>query len=144
VLGGGRSGRASQQRRCLAAWFAALLAIAPFMHPAVPVHLAAVAAASAESPAAYDDGMIRPSEPATLVPSAQPSNPGILARLPWVETTLELSPAKSPPLRMAAEPPVLASQARAAFSGEIGRTLQRSAVWHGTRPNRPTLLNISV
>jgi hypothetical protein len=107
------------------------------MHPAVPVHLAAVAAASVQSPAAYDDGMTRPSEPATLVPSAQPSNPGILARLPWVETTLELSPAKPPLLRMAGEPPVLASQVGAAFGGEIERTFQRSAVGTARTPTGP-------
>jgi hypothetical protein len=136
VLGGGRWGRASQQRRCLAAWFAALLAIASFTHPPLPVHLAAVAAALAESPAAYD-GIAQPSEPATLVPSAQPSNPGILARLPWIETTLELSPAKPPLLRMAVEPPGLASRVRAAFGGEIERTFQRSAVGTARTPTGP-------
>jgi hypothetical protein len=107
------------------------------MHPAVPVHLAAVAAASAESSAAYDDGMTWPSEPATLVPSAQPSNPGILARLPWIETTLELSPAKPPLLRMAVGPPGLASRVRAAFGGEIGRIFQRSAVGTARTPTGP-------
>jgi hypothetical protein len=107
------------------------------MHPAVPVHLAAVAAAAAESSEAYDDGMTRPSEPATLMPSAQPSNPGILARLPWVETTFELSPAKPALLRMAAEPPVLASRVRPAFGGEIERTFQRSAVGTARTPTGP-------
>jgi hypothetical protein len=136
-LGAGEGDRASQQRRCLAAWFAALLAIAPFMQPAVPVHLAALAAASAESPAAYDDGIARPSEPATLVPSAQPSNPGILARLPWIETTLELSPAKPALLRIAVEPPGLAWRVRAAFGGETGRTFQRSAVGTARTPTGP-------
>jgi hypothetical protein len=137
VLGGRRGDRASQQRRCLAAWFATLLAIVPFVHPAVPVHLVAVAAVSAESPAANDDGITRPSEAATLVPSGQPSNPGILARLPWIETTLELSPAKPPLLRMAVEAPGLASPVRAAFGREIGRTFQRSAVGTARTPTGP-------
>lgn len=122
-------------QRWLAAWFAALLALAPFARPSVPVELAAVPAAPPEALVAHDDA--QGEQPATGLRPAQPLALGILSRPSLLETTLGLPPVKPPLLRPAADQPVLASQVTTALGGEPRGVFQRSAVGTARTPTGP-------
>jgi hypothetical protein len=132
---GARAHRGDKLQRWLAAWFAALLAIAPFARPSLPVGVAAIPAASPEAFVAHDEDQgkdptagLRPTQPLTL---------GILSRLSLLETTLGLPPVKPPLLRPAADEPVPAWQATATLGGELTGAFQRSSVGTARTPTGP-------
>jgi hypothetical protein len=122
-------------QRWLAAWFAALLAVAPFARPSVPVELAAAPAASPEALVAHDGPQSK--KPAAGVRPAQPFTLGILSRLSLLETTLGLLPLKPPLLRPAADQPVLARGAATVLGGEPRGVFQRSSVGTARTPTGP-------
>jgi hypothetical protein len=134
VLVGRRGHRAWQLRCCLAACFAALLAIAPFTRPSLPVHLAAVAAYP-EALVAQDD--LQGEWPAAGLLPAQPATPGILSRLSLVETALGLPPLKPPLLRPVAEQPLLPRHADTVPGGEPRVVFERSSVGTARTPTGP-------
>jgi hypothetical protein len=134
VLLGGRGRRVGQLRRCLTVWFAALLALAPFVRPALPVVAAARAAPALEEFVAREAAAKQPA--AGLIP-AQPVAPGILSRLAALETTLGPPPVKPPLLRPRAERPRPASQAAPTAVGAMAGGLQRSAVGTARTPTGP-------
>jgi hypothetical protein len=123
---GARTRRGDELQRWLAAWFAALLAIAPFARPSLPVDVAAVSGASPEALIAHDDAQAK--QPATGLRPAQPVALGILSRLSLLETTLGLPPVKPPLLRPAIDQPVPAAQVTTALGGEPRGVFQRSSV----------------
>jgi hypothetical protein len=126
-------------RCCLAVWFAALLAIAPFARPSLPVHLALVApASSVQSLAAHDNSIAQAREPATRLRPAQPSTLGILSRLsslnpppgtPLIKTSL-LGPG-------APEEAVAAARRSTGFGGDLRQTFHRSSVGTARTPTGP-------
>jgi hypothetical protein len=122
-------------QRCLAAGFAALLAVAPFARPSVPVDLAAAPVAGPEALVAHDGA--EDQHPAAQLRPAQPSAPGILSRASLLEITLALPPVKPPLLRPVADPPALALQATTALGGESREVLQRSSVGTARTPTGP-------
>jgi hypothetical protein len=130
---GARAHRGDKLQRWLAAWFAALLAIAPFARPSLPVELAAVPAASPEAIVTHDEA--KGKLPATGLRPTQPVALGILSRVSLLETKLGLPPVKPPLLRPAADEPVLALQAPTALGGDLRGAFQSSSV--GT-PRSPT------
>lgn len=133
-----RAHRGRQLRCCLAAWFVALLAVAPFARPTLPVDLAALPAASVESVAAHDDGMVEAKQPGAALRPAQPSTLGILSRLSLLETALGPPPLKASLFRpSAAGGPLLAPRATTAFGSEIGQVFQRSSVGTARTPTGP-------
>ena len=130
-----RAHRGDKLQRWLAAWFAVLLAIAPFTRTSVSLDVAAVPAAAHQALVAHDDASGK--QPATGLRPAQAFNLGILSRLSLLETTLELPPVKSPLLRPAFDQPVLASGGTAAFGGESRRAFHRSSVGTARTPTGP-------
>jgi hypothetical protein len=134
VLVGRRVHRAWQLRCCLAIWFAALLAIAPFTRPSLPVQLAA-AAAFPEAIVAQGD--LEAEQPAAGLLPAQPAALGILSRLSLVETALGLPPVKPPLLRPVAEQPLLARHADTVPGGEPRTVFERSSVGTARIPTGP-------
>jgi hypothetical protein len=134
VLVGRRGHRAWQLRCCLAACFAALLALAPLTRPSLPVHLAA-AAAFPEALVAQAD--LQGEQPAAGPRPAQPATPGILSRLSLVETALGLPPVKPPLLRPVAEQPLLARHANTVPGGEPRAVFERSSVGTARTPTGP-------
>jgi hypothetical protein len=121
-------------QRCLAAWFAALLAVVPFARPCVPVELAALPAASPEALVAQDHAQGK--KPVAGVLPAQPPTPGILSRLALLDTTFGLPPVKPPLLRPVVDQPVLARGA-ATLLGEPRGVFQRSSVGTARTPTGP-------
>ena len=132
---GARAQRGVMPQRWLAAWFAAILAVAPFARPVVPVELAALAAASPETFVSQDDA--QPKQPVAGLRPAQPFTPGILSRLALLDTAFGLPPVKPPLLRPAADPPVLATQTTRALGGETRSVLQPSSVGTARTPTGP-------
>jgi hypothetical protein len=132
---GARVHRGDKLQRWLAAWFAAVLAIAPFAHPSVPIGLAAAPVASPEALVAHDHAPGK--KPAAAVRPTQPLALGILSRLSLLETTLGLPPVKPPLLRPAADEPVPAWQATATLGGELTGAFQRSSVGTARTPTGP-------
>jgi hypothetical protein len=132
---GARAHRGDMLQRWLAAWFAALLALAPFARPSAPVELAPLAAASQEALVAHDAAQGK--QPAAGLRPAQPFTPGILSRLALLDTTFGLPPAKPPLLRPAADQPVLAMQTTRALGGETRSVFQRSSVGTARTPTGP-------
>ena len=130
-----RARRGDKLQPWLAASFAALLVLAPFARPSVPVELAAAPVASPEALVAHDGA--RDKEPAAKLRPAHPLALGILSRLSLLETTLGLPPVKSPLLRPAADQPVLALQVAIPPGGEPREILQRSAVGTARTPTGP-------
>jgi hypothetical protein len=122
-------------QRWLAAWFAVLLAVAPFTRPSVPVELAAFPAASPEALVAQDHAQGK--KPVAGVLPAQPFTPGILSRLALLDTTFGLPPVKPPLLRPAADQPLLAIQTTTALGGETRSVFQRSSVGTARTPTGP-------
>jgi hypothetical protein len=122
-------------QRCLAAWFAALLAIAPFARPSLPVDLAAVPSAAPEALVAHDEAEGK--HPAAELRPDQRFTLGILSRLSLLETTLGLPPVKPPLLRPAADQPLAALQATTKGGGEPRGVFQRSSVGTARTPTGP-------
>jgi hypothetical protein len=132
---GARAHRGDKLQRWLVAWFVALLAIAPFARPSLPVELAAIPAASTEVCVAHDEDQGK--DPAAGPRPTQPLALGILSRLPLLETKLGLPPVKPPPLRPAADQPVLALQATTALGGDLRGVFQSSSVGTARAPTGP-------
>ena len=132
---GARAHRGGMLQRWLAAWFAALLAVAPFAHPSVPIELAAGPVASPEALVAHDHAQGK--KAAAGVRPARPFTPGILSRLSLLETTLGLPPVKPPLLRPAADQPVLARGAATVLRGEPRGVFHRSSVGTARTPTGP-------
>jgi hypothetical protein len=132
----GRASQVRQLRCCLTVWFAALLAIAPFVRPSLPVDVAAGPAAPVDSLVAQD-GTDQAKHPATGPRPAQPLMLGILSRPSVLETTLGLPPPKPALLRLsAADQPLLARQVATALGGDR-KVLQRSSVGTARAPTGP-------
>jgi hypothetical protein len=123
-----------QLRCCLAAWFAALLAIAPFTRPSLPAHLGA---GSTFPEALVAQGDLHGEQPAAGLRPAQPANLGILSRLSLVETALGLPPLKPPLLRPVAEQPPLPRHANTVPGGEPRVVFERSSVGTARTPTGP-------
>jgi hypothetical protein len=132
---GARAHRGVKLQGCLAACFAALLAIAPFARPSVPVDRGAVGGGAAAALVAQDETQSK--QPATGLRPAQPLALGILSRLSLLETTLGLPPVKPPLLRLAADQPAPSSHAEAALGGELTAAFQRSSVGTARTPTGP-------
>ena len=132
---GTRAHRGEVLQRWLAAWFAALLAVGPLARPSIPVELAGAPVASPESLVAHDDTLGE--QPAANLRSSQPLAPGVLSRVPLLDTARGLPPLKSPLLRPAPDRPVLALQAIIALGGEPREVLQRSSVGTARTPTGP-------
>lgn len=133
MLVGRRGHRAWQVRCCLAACFAALLAIVPFTRPSLPVHLTAFASGEAH----LEKGDLQAEQPAAGLRPAQPATLGILARLSLVETALGLPPLKPPLLRLVAGQPLLARHPDTVPGGEPRAVLERSSVGTARTPTGP-------
>lgn len=131
-----RAHRGDKLQPWLAAWFAALLVLAPFARPSVPVDLAAVAPAASPEALVADDAASG-KEPVAGLRPAQPVALGILSRPSLLETTLGLPPVKSPLLRPAADRPVMASGGAPVLGGEPREAFQRSAVGTARTPTGP-------
>jgi hypothetical protein len=119
----------------LAAWFAAILILAPCARPSLPPDLATVPGGAPEAPAAHDG--IEGKPPTAGLSSAQPVTLGILSRPSQVETTLGVPPVKSPVLRPAAHQPVLARAGAIVLGGAPRAVFQRSAVGTARTPTGP-------
>ena len=132
---GTRANRCDMLQRWLAACFAALLAVGPFVRPSVPVVLAGAPLASADAVVAHHHAPDK--KPAAGMQPAQPFTPGILSRLVLLETMLGLPPVKSPLLRPVADQPALALQTTTALGGEPREVLQRSSVGTARTPTGP-------
>jgi hypothetical protein len=135
VLLGRRGHGAWQLRCCLAACFAALLAIAPFARPSLPVHLAPPASGFPDALIAQDD--LDRDQPAAGLRPAQLATPGILSRLSLVETALGPLPVKPPLLRTAAEQPLPTQGATTARRDEPRGAFERSSVGTARTPTGP-------
>jgi hypothetical protein len=129
-----RAHRGERLQPWLAAWLAALLILAPFARPSLPVDLAAAAPAAASEALARHDAE-RQQPPAGLR-SAPPLTLGILARPLLVETALGPPPAKLPLLRPASDQPVVHAGAPAP-AGAPQLVFQRSAVGTARTPTGP-------
>ena len=129
---GGAGRRVGQLRCCLAACFAVLLAVVPFVRPALPV-APAVAAAAVEEFVARD---VLEKQPAAGLMPAPPLAPGVVARLVALEAKLGPPPLKPLLLRPRVERPRPAVQAMIAF-GEPAGGLERSAVGTARTPTGP-------
>ena len=132
-----RAHRGNWLHRWLAPWFVALLAVAPFARPSLPVESAALAAVAVDSLIAPEDGSAQAKQPAAGTRPAQPLSLGILSRLSSVETALGLPPAKPPLLRPSApEVPRGAGQAPTAF-GDLRQVFHPSSVGTARVPTGP-------
>jgi hypothetical protein len=132
-----RAHRGGRLQPWLAAWFAAILVLAPSARPLLPLDLTAAAPAGAQAtPVAYDG--TEGKEPAAGLISAEPLTLGILSRPSLVETTLGPPPTKLPLLRRSVGQPVLARGAAATvLGGEPRAVFQRSAVGTARTPTGP-------
>lgn len=127
-----------QVRGCFVFLLAALLAIAPFARPSLPVDLTAARAASVESLPDHATGTAQAKPPVTHLRPDQPASLGILSRLSALETALGLPPVKSPAIRpSAAGGRLLAPKALTAFGSEIGQVVHRSSVGTARTPTGP-------
>jgi hypothetical protein len=128
-------------QRWLAAWFASLLAIAPFVRLSWTSDYA-VAAVAVDSIAAQDDDLAAGNRPLAGAAPAQPAMAGILARLSSFETSLGLPPVRSSLLRLSTpDQRPGAIRASTAFSGEP--VFDRSAVGTARTPTGPPLSRTS-
>ena len=130
-----RAHRGERLQRWLAAWFAAILVLAPSARPSLPLDLKDAAPAGAPEASAYDRA--EGEQPAAGLSSAEPVTLGILSRPSLVETTLWLPPVKSPALRPAAHKPLLAHGGALVLAGEPRAVFQRSAVGTARTPTGP-------
>jgi hypothetical protein len=132
---GARAHRGHKLQRWLAAGFAALLAIAPFARPSLPVDVAAGSGAPVEALGTPDDA--RGKHPATGPRPTQPLALGILSRVSLLETPLGLPPVKPPLLRPAADQPGFAIQVTTALGGDLRGVFQRSSIGTARTPTGP-------
>jgi hypothetical protein len=124
-------------QRWLAASFASLLAIAPFIRSSWTID-PVVAAIPVDSIAAQDDDLAAGNRPLAGAQPDQPAMAGILARLSSFETALGLPPVKSSLLRLnAPDRRTGAIGANAAFSAKPG--FDRSSVGTARTPTGPPL-----
>ncbi len=127
-------------RRCLALWFAVLLAIGPLAHPPLPGIAAGLPFDSIASAASDDDGLGTPQEPSSGLRAGQSAPLGVLSRLSSVETTLGLPPVKSALLRPSpAAPPLPAPKATSWHGPASDGFLHRSSVGTARTPTGPPL-----
>jgi hypothetical protein len=134
---GGRAPRAGPLSRGLAAWLAVLLAIAPLARP-LPAGLGPIRSASAPEFAVADASGTQAKLPAPRLQPSQPWDLGVLARWPWVETKLGLSPARAPFVRPGAlDHPPVAPNVTAAQVAEPGDVFHRSSVGTARNPTGP-------
>jgi hypothetical protein len=130
--------QAGRLRSCLAAWFAALLAIAPAAQPSVPLDVGAARAAASRLSILDDHRSSDAPQPAAGLQPGQAVGLGILSRLSRVETTFGPAPAKSPLHRpSAAAEPVLASAAVGAPKDAGRAVFDRSSVGTARTPTGP-------
>jgi hypothetical protein len=121
----------------LAAWFAILLAIAPFARPLSPADLTPAPAAFLDA-IAPQYSVAQAKTPAPRVRPAQPWDLGVLARWSRFETTPALGPAKSPLVRLsAADEPLAPPKGLAAFEGDLRDVFHRGSVGTARRPTGP-------
>jgi hypothetical protein len=133
-----RARSAWQARTWLTAWFAAVLALAPVVQPALPVDAAAVPASAPESLASSDHRSPDASTPAAGPRPAQPLSQGILARSSLAETAFGPPPAKSPVLRpTAAAGPLVAASATVTMADVASDVFHRSSVGSARTPTGP-------
>jgi hypothetical protein len=130
-----RAHRGERLQPFVAAWLAALLILAPFARPSLPVDLAAAAPAAASEALARHDAE-RQQPPAGLR-SAPPLTLGILARPLLVETALGPPPVKLPLLQAAAHRPAPAQVGATVLAGDPTPDFQRSAVGTARTPTGP-------
>jgi hypothetical protein len=136
-----RARRGRRLQRWLAASFASLLAITPFVRLSWTID-SVVAAVAVASVAAQEDDLAAGSQPLAGAEPAQPAMAGILARLSSFETSLGLPAVKSPLLRLSTpDPRPGAIRASTAFSGKSA--FDRSAVGTARTPTGPPLPSIS-
>jgi hypothetical protein len=119
----------------LAAWFAAILLLAPCARPSLPPDLAAPPTGAADAPATRD--RIEAKHPAAGLSSAQLVMLGIRSRPALVETTLGVPPAKAPVLRPAAHQPVPARAGAIMLGTAPSAIFPRSAVGTAHTPTGP-------
>jgi hypothetical protein len=122
-------------QRWLAAWFAAILAVAPFARPSLPLELATIPRASPGALVAQDHAQGKKPVPGVL--PAQPFTPGILSRLALLDTTFGLPPVKPPLSRPVVDQPVVARGAATVLGGEPRGLFQRSSVGTARTPTGP-------
>jgi hypothetical protein len=128
-----RADRAWRLRGCLAAWFAALLAIAPVAQPSLLIDPAA-----GQPAAVQGHGSAATMEPAAALQPTQPAGLGILSRPSPVETALGPVPAQPPVHRPgAADRVVIASDAAKAPKAAARAVFQRSSVGTARTPTGP-------
>lgn len=131
-----RAHRGESLQRWLAAWFAAILVLAPSARPSLPLDLSDAAPARAQQ-APVAQGNDEREHPAAGLSSAEPVTLGILSRPSLVETTLWLPPVKAPALRPAADKPLLAHGGALVLGGEPRAVFQRSSVGTARTPTGP-------
>jgi hypothetical protein len=124
-----RVNRAWRWRGCLAAWFAALLAIAPVVRPPLPVDLGARSAATLRGDSA--------NQPVARVEPAQPVGFGILSRPSPVETAFGPAAAKSPLDRPGAADGWMVAADATDAPKEPARVFHRSSVGTARTPTGP-------
>jgi hypothetical protein len=130
-----RAHRGDRLQPWLAAWLTALLVLAPFAHPSLPLDLAIGPPAAPHQSVAQEGAEGEP--PVAALRSALPLTLGILARPPLVETTLGPPAVKLPVLRPAADQPVLAQAGAMVLAGDPQPLFQRSAVGTARTPTGP-------
>ena len=132
-----RARPAWQVRTWLAAWFAAVLALASVVQSTLPVDAAAPASAP-ESLASRDHGSPDAGAPAAGSRPAQPLSQGILARSLLAETAFGPPPAKSPVLRPTAAPgPLVVADATVTMADVASDVFHRSSVGSARTPTGP-------
>jgi hypothetical protein len=124
-----RANRAWRWRDCLAAWFAALLAIAPVIRPTLPIDLGASALRS--------EGSSSATEPGARLEPAQPVGFGILSRPSLVETAFGPAAAKSPLHRPGAADGWMVAADATDAPNEPTRVFHRSSVGTARTPTGP-------
>jgi hypothetical protein len=130
-----RAHRGDRLQPWLAAWLAALLVLAPFARPSLPVDLGAAAPAAPHQFVAHEGA--EGEQPMAGLRSAPPLTLGILGRPPLVETALGPTSVKLPLLRPAADLPLLAHAGAMVPAGDPKPVFQRSAVGTARTPTGP-------
>ena len=126
-----------RRRGCLAAWLAAVLALAPLAQPASPAAAAALAGAS-DSIASRNDAARDADVPIAGSRPAQPIGQGILSPSLLAEAAFAPPPAKPPMLRpLAAAAPRIAARASGPLEDVARDVFHRSSVGSARTPTGP-------